>query len=208
MKKWESYLLGAFRDGSAKGYGKDYQIVIWQKERGWLERIQSILQKMLGKKVKIKRDRNGFRIKFHNKKFFQWLINNDFPKSGDQSHWRTPTNIKKDMELQRFYIAGFFDAEGGIGKYKKGNKIYLRIDFYHSWNNSFECPPLEDIKLFLENLQIKCGDVRKRKKGKNNRLPRFVLSISNLNSIRKFFELIPFCHPVKRKELAALLAEA
>ena len=61
--------------------------------------------------------------------------------------------------------------------------------------------------MFLEELNIKCGRVRLRKCD-GNVSPRYVLSISNLPSIKLFCSEIPFMHPTKRKKVTALLADA
>ncbi len=204
-KLLESYFLGAFRDGSAKFNNKKYNIVIWQKNKNWLEFIQKILIEVFNIKTPIKNARNGYKLKFSSKKLFNWLLGKEFPFSGEQIFWGTPSFIK-DREMIRWYIAGFFDAEGGIGVYKKDDKKYINIDFYHSWNNSKECPPLRDIRNFLISLKIKTGGVRLRTKTRMSNYPRFVLSISNDESIRKFNSLIPFQHPDKKSKLALLLA--
>jgi len=199
-----AYILGAFRDGSIRKHERNYEITIWQKDRRWLETIQGIIFLTFHRKTEISKTRDGFRIRFRSKEIYNFFIENGLPTSGNQSFWETPTFVTVSPKRKKFYIAGFFDAEGCVGTYWKGPSRYVRLDFYHSWNNSKECPPLRDIKNFLEELDIRCGEVRLRKGFIN--YPRFVLSISNLPSVHRFAQYIPILHPVKRLRLAVALA--
>ena len=200
-----AYLLGAFRDASVKKYeGKNYEIVVWQKSIEWLKVLQQIIFLIFEKKTKIFKVKGGFRIRFKSKEVYNFFRKNGLPTSGNHAFWKTPSMIKSSSLRKRFYIAGFFDAEGCVAIYRKGSLEYIRLDFYQSWNNASECPPLQDIKKFLEELDIRCGEVRLRNGFVN--YPRFVLSISNLPSIRKFAQSIPLLHPTKKLKLSVVLA--
>lgn len=192
-----SYFLGAMRDGSAKHYDRGYEFNIWQENFEWLEKVQKIIADLFGKKPSILKDRNGFRIRFDSKKIFIWLVGAGFPKDGKHVFWNTPDLAKKNKRNFQHYVAGFFDAEGGVAKYKKFGKTYLRLDFYQSWNNKNGCPPLEDIKEFLQSIGINCGKVRSRKDNAFNKYPRYLFSISGSKSVSKFFKEIPILHPEK-----------
>ena len=202
------YFLGSLRDGYTKIYGNDYDIGVTQKDIDWLKILQNVIKELFNKTVNIHKNGEWFKVHVRDKKIFLNLLERNLITLEKQTFWKTPEIIAHNSENVKWYIGGFFDAEGGIGKYNKGNKSYLRLDFYHSWNNENGCPPLEDVKIFLEALGMKCGKVRLRSKKSGNINPRYVLSISNLNSIELFNRLIPFKHPKKSQKLTAMLAEA
>lgn len=201
-----SYLLGALRDASIHRYGSDYEIIILQKDKSWLDMISKFIMDLFDIKTKISLGDNCYRIRFRSKSLFNKLVSEfDFPENGKQTEWSTPQKIRENILSRKMYISGFFDAEGGVSV-TNHRRLYPRIDFYQSWNNKSGCPPLEDIKEFLEDFGIKCGKIRERKATKISNYPRYVLSISSLNGVNKFCNLINSLHPTKRMKLKRLLS--
>ena len=101
------------------------------------------------------------------------------------------TNYKKTpliafnipFEMQKYYIAGFYDAEGC--KYPKD------ITFYQQWYNNKGCPPLIDIKEMLEKINIKTHFRIKPQ----NKAYLYDLHVE-AESRKKFIEKIPIEHPI------------
>jgi len=193
-----SYLLGAFRDGSIKRYGSAYEIVVSQKSLPWLESvIRPLLRDVFGTSGgKIKFRRGVWNLKLKSKAIYSAMVSEyDFPETGNQVFWKTPSKLLEKTLPTEAYLSGFFDSEGSVGVKPP------RIDFFQSWCLEGVCPPLVDIKSLLDERGIKSGDVRLRKKNYNQNHPRCVLSITNKRGVEKFSDAIGSLHPVKREKL-------
>lgn len=179
-----AYLLGVLRDGHIR-IDKNKRYVHYTMEfcsydREWLTNIANIIEILANKRPSIRPFKTKYwRLRIRDKKFILELKKISQFKI-PQSTWSTPSFIiGSDKETKRWYISGFFDAEGCIGK---GNYKYNNFDIYQSWFQDNNCPPLEDIKMMLLDFDIKASKVKLRK----NRNNLFVLRITNKESIINF----------------------
>lgn len=198
-----AYLLGALRDGSVSKF-KDWKgkihhsIVFYSGSIGWLKVIQQKIKEVFDIETKISQYTytTPF-IRIYSKKLAE-IFHKEFQHPlKSQISWETPILIKKcrNEDFLINYIAGFWDAEGGIDKQNK------QVKFYLSWDGE-RCPPLNDIKKMLENLGIRSGRVCGYP-NPHGKFPRFVLRVSR-HSTREFLEKIPVQHPEKKRKLQSV----
>ncbi|MBI2075828.1 MAG: hypothetical protein HYT72_01095 [Candidatus Aenigmarchaeota archaeon] len=119
-----AYLLGALRDATADvRKGKNYEIKIAQKETEWLRLLQKLFKKNFGFRGNITKHVNGTEIlRLSGKAIVQNILEISEMKI-PQELWNTPTIIRKQPpEIQKDYLRGFFDAEGGLPKDPKNAK--------------------------------------------------------------------------------------
>ena len=178
-----AYLAGALRDASVDRKS----VQIFSSSREWLKNIQRLLllegieSKIYGLKrgcwkLKISRKRIGFILK---------LVEFRSP----QVKWKTPAWIKSlAVEIKKWYIAGFFDAEGCVSL---SQRKYLNLEFYQS--NPLI---LRDLRNFLLSMKIKTTRITKKK---NRNL--FCLRITDQGSVFRFSRNIPLLHPKKLEKL-------
>jgi len=200
-----SYLAGILRDGSLpKPYNNQYEIQISQDDIEWLESVKYKLQNLFPeKKIQIvKYGKQTPRIKIYSKEIYQKLINL-FEYPGSQCKWEIPLIIRNgSKETKKWFIKGFFDAEGEVPLSKQNRKYKVWIRFHHSWDGN-KCLVLEQLKKILEiDFKIQCGSVSGPKKEKN--FPSFDLAIYGDN-IHKFFKQIGTFHPKHVKRLNVML---
>lgn len=201
------YLIGALRDGSVSRFtdhlGKvHHSITFYSKSIGWLKILQ---QKVLNEfrietKIVSYSDKTPY-IRIYSKKIAEMLAKEFQHPLKVQITWDTPQSILqiKDVKLIKWYIAGFWDAEGGINRNKQ-------IAFFLSWDGN-SCPPLEDIKKILEKkFNVRCGKVCGYE-NKNGVYPRFVLRILK-ESNEKFVKTFPLQNPEKVTKLKNVLSGA
>ena len=195
------YFLGAMRDGTLpKVYDNHYEISVAQKNIDWLtEIIKPILTdtlKIQEEKIRLKIDKNTPRLVIYSKKHYTMLSNLGL-KSGV---YETPAIVLSQPLLQKWYIRGFFDAEGEVPHVEKfldkTVKTFprLRIRIHQAWSNKKHCPPLEDIKKILENTGIKCNNIWGPKLNKNTY--DFDLPISG-KEVLNFYDKIGSSHSWK-----------
>lgn len=113
-----AYILGALRDATADvRIEKNYEIKIAQKETKWLKFLQKLFQRNFGANGRITKHVNGTEIlRISGKNVVNRILEISEMKI-PQEFWNTPPIIKKQpLEIQRDYIRGFFDAEGGLPK--------------------------------------------------------------------------------------------
>jgi len=142
-----AYLLGGYRDGSLVHYSYVYELEFGQKKQQWLEKtIKPKMKNVFGIEVKVKKRKNGsYVIRKRSKAIY--LILKEF-LSYEKDYLLTPVIIKNaPFEIQKYYIAGFYDAEG-----RKNKKD---MNFYQQWYESNRCPSLDDIKEILMRRKIK-----------------------------------------------------
>lgn len=190
-----SYLAGILRDGSLpKPYNNQYEIQVSQDDMEWLENVKKKLQILFPEKeIKIvKYGKQTPRIKIYSKEIYQRLVKL-FEYPGMQSKWQIPSIVRNgSKETKKWFIKGFFDAEGEVPLSKQNGKYKIWIRFHHSWDGK-KCIVLEQLKQILENdFRIQCGNVSGPKKEKN--FPSFDLAIYG-NNIHKFFSEIGTLHP-------------
>lgn len=199
-----AYLVGALRDGSVSKFkdhlGKEHHsITFYSKSAEWLNIIQEKVKDVFGIEIKIVSYKNRTPyIRIYSKNIAEILHDEFQHPLGVQISWITPNTIKesKNKEILQNYIAGFWDAEGGVDLQNK------QVKFYLSWNGN-KCLPLEDVKNILESFEIKCGEIGKYE-NKNGIHPRFVLRISKEFN-KKFFDTFQIQHPEKRKKLLSCI---
>jgi hypothetical protein len=103
---------------------------------------------------------------------------------------KTPPQSKME---QKFYISGFWDADGGCPRVpRKDKKLY--IDFTQKDKHR-----LIELKNFLERFKIKCGNIRICDNTKDKPIWRF--SITGKNDMLKFCNEIGSLHPEKKLRL-------
>ncbi len=203
----EAYIAGALRDGYVGRYidvyGKVHSVVtLYNNDIDWLKRVADLLNSTYGVNARIfvNPNRTPY-LRVYSKRLVQYFAEKFCHPIGKQTKWCTPLFIKNsdDPELWRTYIAGYFDAEGGIDTIKK------QIKFHTSFEGS-TCPPLVDIKLALARFfEIRTGNVCMYQ---NNRgkIPRFVLRILKSDN-RKFFGTFPLLNTTKIQRLLKIMPE-
>src|SRR3989338_6410 len=153
-----AYLSGFLRDGSVtSGKSHEYKIVFYQKSREFLESvINPMFKKVFGVEPKIKFGNGCWESYVYSKEILKFFVRTlEFPLHRGQTRWDVPDVIKKsNFEIKKFFITGFFDAEGSVSLGKKP-----KLAFYQSWFTGDECPPLKFIKDFLNENGIKTSNV-------------------------------------------------
>jgi len=140
-----AYLMGAFRDGSISYPDK---VSVSQKNKQWLQEIQKIIENNFGLKTKIfgPREKDGcYYLKITSVALYA-LIKTLF--NIEKGSWKTPKIIlKSPKNFQKFYIKGFWEAEGSFKS--NGSPV-----IYQTWITPNKCPPLEDIIEMLHKFGI------------------------------------------------------
>ena len=191
IDKETAYLLGALRDASVDvRKGKNYEIKIAQKNRKWLEILQKIISKKFGYEGKITKHRGNYYILRITRKTVVEKIIELAEITTPQSRWNTPVIIKKQpLEIQKEYVKGFFDAEGGLPKNPKKWK-------YISFDQKIK-EPLEFVRSILLKLGFKPTNLTLTSNVWQFRLTR-------KNDIINFTLQIGSLHPDKIKKLHLL----
>ncbi len=180
-----AYLIGILRDGTMTKSLRSHKVAIYQKNKEFLENVINPLSVILfNKSAKILPSAEDYMWRLDSKPLYTFISKIfDYPKEGRQIFWRVPEIIRNaPKEIQRFYIAGFVDAEGSINIERNKPVIYI----YQSWNNNLQCPTLEDLKQMLKNFGIHVIGPDCYRKSKN----AFRLRLTDKN-VKLFFEQIP-----------------
>lgn len=201
-----AYLLGALRDGSVLRYsdkqGKiHHYITFYSKDIKWLKFLSKPLKRIFNEKQIFCKPITGTPyLRIYSKKIATQIQQEFQHPLTSQITWETPQILMKtkNKEFIKWYIAGFWDAEGGF------DIRTHQIRFHLSWNG-LECPPLNDIKKLLEKLDINTGNVGMYE-NKNGNYPRFVLRLSKKDN-EKFLKTIPIANPSKKKKIGILAAK-
>jgi hypothetical protein len=167
----KAYMLGAFHDGTYNSHHKTFRFC--QKEKEWLEMLQNCLESIGSKSWMYKegKTRNLF------------VLETTASFLHDQFSF-----AKSSTEEQIAYIRGYFDAEGGIPQ-KMDSRYYIQL----CQNNEQE---LTDIKVALEQMDIKCGKIHNPSHKVDSEYFRFyILSESH----KRFMDKIGSWHPRKSK---------
>lgn len=151
-----AYFLGCLRDGSIY----KYRLTISQKESGkkWLEFLIRLCEKEFNLSPKMRKYRNVYEIRISSKPLVSFL-QEVFGMPVNQQIWKTPKIIEENQQLWKYYISGFFDAEGHCTKpetFRKTGK--KKISFHQNNLNS-----LEFIKNALNTLGLKQAKYSSRK---------------------------------------------
>lgn len=188
------YLLGALRDGCITA---NNLIKFKQRNRGWLSKtilpkINVFFELSLEETQIYKQQERTTRyyLAFKSKR-----VHSIFKNFLQTEKGTVPKVFHQMSETQkRFFIQGFWDAEGGCPKRpSKNKKMYI---------NFTQKDPLvlEEIKKFLEANHIKCGRVRI-----NDELHQVhCFSITDSNSMSRFISRVSSQHPEKMERLSLM----
>lgn len=167
MDKDLQYILGALGDGCIyiNRRKRDYRVIIVQKSRDWLENsLSPRFNKIFGVKAVIRRRRDGlWELRIYSKKVVQALLNY--------------LGNLNDVELDTYYVAGFYDAEG--------DKSLKRV---RMWSEDVD--KLRVIAKILEKYAIGCNIYLDDK-----RHYVYCLEVPTRFKLR-FLKLIPLEHPM------------
>lgn len=160
----KAYLLGAMHDGTRRK--KTFRIV--QKDREYIEFLVTAIH-TLGQGA--------------------WMYQEG--KTRQLYAVEFVSSLLKDIVLHTMqdkidYIRGYFDAEGGIAR-----APHVRYYIYFSQKNR---PDLEQVKEYLEELDINCGIIHNPSKKVDKDYWRFFI---RANSYEKFATVIGSWHPIK-----------
>ncbi|TSC85751.1 MAG: Uncharacterized protein G01um10147_1095 [Microgenomates group bacterium Gr01-1014_7] len=164
----KAYLLGALHDGTVRKL--TYRIC--QKDQEYI--------KFLLKEIK----NLGFNAWMYKEGETRNLYVVEFSKSLLKDFVIESINDKID------YIRGYFDAEGGVSRDPK-----VRYYLYFAQKNFNE---IEQIKIWLEQLGIKCGSIHNPSKIVDPNYWRFFIRVQ---SYEKFAQIIGSWHPIKSQYL-------
>lgn len=187
-----AYLIGVLRDGTVVREGtNEYICAYYSKNRQFIQTIQEHLQSIFDIENKIESFDGvyGVRVRSLTLYLFFKLV---FEVPRKQVTWETPKLIEEsNSDIQRWYISGFWDAEGGCPKIEKLKRIQ-RKNLYISFNQKNK-ESLEFIKKILYKHGMESGKIY-WSGGK------FILKIKT-SSIPLFAKFIRSQHPKKSKRL-------
>ena len=182
-----AYILGALRDATADvRKGKNYEIKIAQKETSWIQFLQKLFERNFGVSGNITSHVNGTQIlRINGKEFVNEILEISEMKI-PQEHWNTPSIMKKQpLEIQKYYIRGFFDAEGGLPKDPKNAKQkYLSFSQKNMDSLKFVREVLMRIGLNPTNITF-CGNVWEFRLTRKREFPIFYKTINSWHKDRK-----------------------
>ena len=201
------YFLGVMRDGTLPiVYDGHYEISVAQKNPEFLKMVKTIFIETLKineNKIRIKIDKNTPRIVVYNKKLYSFLKE---LKVGDGD---VEPIVFKYPQFWKWYVRGFFDAEGEIAhveKYLAGiTKTFPqpRILIHQASKNEKECKALVELKKIIESLGVKCGNILGPKRNVNTY--DFDLMIYGIKNVENFYSLIGTSHIEKNLRFNLLL---
>lgn len=207
-----AYFCGAMRDGTLpKPYDNHFEISIGQKCVEWLEQI---IKPIMISSLKIPEEKILFKpqgtprlVVFSKEKYLN--LSGILGHRGGKNLWGTPEIILENKVFWKWYCRGFFDSEGEVPfvqEYLSGiysTKPRARIRIHQSWDTVTNCPPLDDLKRFIESLNISTKGIYGPKNNKNTF--DFDLHLTGLENIQGFSEKIGSSHPEKKVRLAQLI---
>ena len=161
----KAYLLGALHDGTVRKL--TFRIV--QKDQEYIEFLVKGI-KELGQKAwmyKEGKTRNLYVVEFSRNLLKDFVVKSNQDKID--------------------YIRGYFDAEGGVSKSPK-----VRYYLYFAQKNLED---LKQVKDWLEELKITCGQIHNPSKHVDSNYWRFFISVK---SYEQFAHIIGSWHPIKR----------
>lgn len=189
------YLLGVLRDGTVSTESPgEWTVAFYGMNKEHIQKIQQIVYTLFGIERPLENFGAVFGVRVRSKTLYQFftLLFDAKPKQKD---WNTPKLIAqaaRDVKLS--YIAGFFDAEGGIPHLehmKEPKRKHLYVKFVQKNKES-----LEFIKATLESEGVSMGKVYYSDK-------KYVVKVS-LRSVPLFSQLITPLHPKKAARLRML----
>ena len=209
MNKEMAYLLGALRDGcfTKNESNHIYRVRIYQKNKEWIELLGGIAENLFGKKPTISIDSRDevWNLMLNSREIYEKLVNvSDY--TGSQKTWNIPREVLvSPSEIQKEFIKGFFDSEGGVPHVENGMVEGKNIVVHFTQSNE-KC--LEELKDMIQSLGIKTGKVcgPYYKKGYSD--PFFRVKIHGRKEVAKFAHVIGSLHPEKQRRLLILGKDA
>lgn len=169
-RELELYCLGALHDATHNHKHQTFRYS--QSSIKWLRLMQEIFAKLNHKSWIYREGRDRF----------VWIL--ETSAKLDQS--KKPVNIAEKIA----YIRGYFDAEGGM---PKSNRSFLYFQFCQK-----DKIDLQEVKKYLEEINIICGKIHNPSKNVDPNYWRFFVSRV---SHSRFMELIGSWHPRKAKQI-------
>lgn len=199
-----AYFIGSLRDGYVRESNSTYYVGFGYlgEDREWIDKvIEPLVRTLFKEKMKIIGNLKLFGslgVVIFLKKIFEIV-------PGNQQKTKIPTIIiESPLEIQKYYIAGFWDADGGCPHPKtfenKSFKPYIK--FTQSWHVE-TCEPLVQLRQMLKRLNIHSTLLPLTKHPSRKKIA-FDLTITRKNSIKNFIENIPIRHPSKSSRLGKL----
>lgn len=197
-----AYIIGALRDGcfTRKRENYIYRIRVYQKDKAWILQLAKKFQQLFDKKPAIEFDnrKNVFNLRLDSKKIYEGLTKlAEYP--GNQKRWKTPKWIlKSPQRIQKEYVKGFFDAEGGVPHVEKRKIEPTNIRIHFSQGNK---KSLIELKKIINSFGVKTGSICGPYFKKNYKDPQYVLMIHGIKEVTKFYHIFGSLHSLKIKRL-------
>lgn len=197
-----AYILGALRDGTFTRNEKFhiYRIRVYQKNKNWILKLKKKFQRMFEKIPSILQDKRTrvWCLRLNSKRIYKKMVEKaEFP--GKQEKWSVPSWIlNSSHKIQKTYLKGFFDSEGGVPHVEERNLEPKDIRIHFSQNNK-KC--LEEIREMLQEFGIHTGKVCGPYYRKMNGKAEHELIIHGIHEVTKFYRRIGTLHEEKRERL-------
>ncbi|MEM5805485.1 MAG: LAGLIDADG family homing endonuclease [Candidatus Aenigmatarchaeota archaeon] len=201
-----AYLLGAFKDGAVYKNAKEgiYRIRIYQKYKEWLISVQQIFEKIFNEELYLRKDprKELWYLEINSKNLFDTLVN--------LLSQAVPSSVKNaSLEIQKSFIQGVFDAEGGIMRIENyendPKKLKKKLSDIRVRFGQANKELLQFIKEMLEKIGISCGQIcgpfYKTKKSEGY----YELNSYGIENLKKFILLISSRHPIKIERMSKIV---
>jgi intein-encoded DNA endonuclease-like protein len=201
-----AYLLGAFKDGAVYKNEKEgiYRIRLYQKCKEWLIYVQQIFEKIFNKKLYLRKDprKELWYLEINNKELFNILT--------DLLSQSVPPSIKNaSLNIQKSFVQGVFDAEGGIMRIENyeniPEKLKKKLSDIRVRFGQADRELLQFVKDTLEKIGIGCGRIcgpfYKTEKSQGY----YELNSYGIENFKKFMFSIGSRHPIKSERMSKIL---
>lgn len=192
-----AYLIGVMcGDGSICKDTYELVIAVSYKDKDYSTFLVNLAKKIFDKKFSTFNCPRCIKLYFKNKIIHTFLTKVVGLQKGIKKGFKIPHLLKRDYDLQKEFVKGFFDTDGSI--YIRTNRNYPRIALYQKTKEI-----LKDIQRFLNFLNIK-SNLRYKKRRANN---MYILYINRKEDIRKFCNMIKSNHPRKFRIMKSFLKQ-
>lgn len=201
-----AYILGAFKDGAVYKNEKEgiYRIRIYQKYKEWLEYVQQIFEKIFGIKLYLRKDprKELWYLEINRKKLFEILT--------DLLSQTVSSSVENaSLEMQRSFIQGVFDAEGGIMRIENyendSEKLKKKLSDIRVRFGQANRELLEFIKITLEKMGISCGQICGPFYKTETSEGYYELNSYGIENLKKFRLLIGSKHSIKIERMSKIV---
>lgn len=180
----KGFVLGASEDGTVyyRKNKNEYGLEIEQKVKKWLEAVQAALKKAYNKESKIRKMKKGYyRLNVYSKDLYFELL--DFRNNPKKI-------LQQTRNFQIGFLRGVFDAEGSV-----------RLDRNHITVSSNRKGLIDVISKILSKNGIKVG------KKWQDKTSVITLPFYGKENMGKFYSVVNFRHPEKKRRLELLLKD-